>query len=98
MNISYDYTELIEELKEEVRDGILSLTDTIQVLRKLEKDINGYSPIIDWYYDDREMQEHFKLFSVEDIEISQYRKDKSYLENMLVGNALIEMKEKSQLF
>ena len=39
MNISYDYTELIEELKEEVRDGILSLTDTIQVLRKQSRSL-----------------------------------------------------------
>lgn len=47
--LSYDYSKMMEEIKEDIAEGILKLEDTIQILRG---DIHkGYSPIIDWYYE-----------------------------------------------
>lgn len=57
MRISYDYQEMIQELKEEINDGILSPTDDIQILRSSKTIGDNYKPIIDWYYDDNTMVE-----------------------------------------
>lgn len=49
MKISYNYLPLMQEIKEEIEDGVLSLDDVIQIVRA-DYDILGYRPIIDWYY------------------------------------------------
>ena len=60
MQISYDYSELIQELTEDIDDKILTENDTIQILRGKNigpvthygvPKIIAYKPIIDWYYD-----------------------------------------------
>lgn len=61
MHISYDYSELIQELTEDIDDKILTENDTIQILRGKNigpvthygvPKIIAYKPIIDWYYND----------------------------------------------
>lgn len=47
MKISYDYSELLQEIKEEVEDGIILVTDSIQVLRGEKLPGTDYSPIMD---------------------------------------------------
>lgn len=49
--ISYDYSIMLEELKEEIADGILTLDDEIKVVRA---DRGIYFPIVDWFYLDDE--------------------------------------------
>lgn len=48
--ISYDYEEMIQELKEELEDEALTQDDEILVLRSQEALPDGYKPIIDWDY------------------------------------------------
>lgn len=105
MKISYDYSDMIKELKDELTDGILSITDNIQVLRAEQVLENGYRPIIDWYYDDRKIEEDLKsdIFDDEqEIEEKrkikeQYKKDKPSLSNILVGNCILEMEELNKI-
>lgn len=89
MKISYDYEEMIQELKEDVMDGVLSLTDTIQILRSDETFDDGYKPIIDWYYgDESEDETQMK---------ERYEKDKPNLSNILVEDCLAEMEERNAI-
>lgn len=60
MKISYNYLPLMREIKEEIEDGILHPDDLIQIVRA-DYDILGYRPIIDWYYEKKEM-ENMKMF------------------------------------
>lgn len=63
--ISYDYSMLIEELKEEIADGILTLTDEIKIVR-IDKKI--YSPIVDWFYaDDDEAPAEAKIVKLKSV-------------------------------
>lgn len=55
MMISYDYQDLIDELKEEINDKELSLMDTVQVLRGPTIE-DGYKPVIDWFYNHAKME------------------------------------------
>lgn len=66
MNISYDYSDLIRELNEEIAENTLKPEDTIQILRGEnigpvtlfgEIKIIAYKPIIDWYFDEPTMDD-----------------------------------------
>ena len=51
MNVSYDYSELIMELKSDVAEGLLDTSSIINIVRKPNpkfKEIN-YNPIVDYY-------------------------------------------------
>ncbi len=48
MKTSYDYSDLLTELKEEIEDGVLTLEDNIKIVR-YDGDDTKYRPIIDWY-------------------------------------------------
>ena len=50
IKVSYDYEELINELKEEIAYGTLTQDDEIYVLRQEKEIAEGYRPIIDWDY------------------------------------------------
>lgn len=50
--LSYDYSKLLGELREEVADGVLALDDRILIVREGGGDAPGYRPIVDWLYDD----------------------------------------------
>jgi len=68
MNLSYDYSDLLKEIKEEIKDGTLTPESEILLLRgsplsfkmipefrviAIAQGANAeYRPIIDWYYDD----------------------------------------------
>lgn len=57
MKYSYDYSDLLSELQEEVDEGILSDDSEVQILRKDETIFKDYKPIIDWFYNDTLMEE-----------------------------------------
>lgn len=63
MNFSYDYEELIEEMKSDLREGLISLNDKIKIVRG-QKIANRYYPIIDYYYDDNEPDEKYEEMQV----------------------------------
>ena len=95
MKLSFDYETFINEIKEEIDDGILTLTDKIQILRAHES-VNGYRQIIDWYYIDTN-EKDFDLLSDEltineiDNIKKQYKKDKPFLEIICVEDFLKEL-------
>lgn len=81
--------ELLQELQEELSDGILNEDSTIQILE--ENNI-----IIDWYYNDEEMARINKIDeddTEEDIEtkqaiLDQYNQNKPYLEEWIVRDVV----------
>jgi hypothetical protein len=103
MKPAFDYQELIDELKGELRTGSLTKSDIIQILRidKAEKD--GYYPIIDWHYNKETMKIELALDSSDDDEDihekiiikEQYLKDEPDLQDMTVEACLAEMFEKT---
>ena len=105
MIISHDYTELINELKEEIGYGNLILESIIQVERSENEIEAGYSPIIDWYYSAESMEELMMgdIFdSNEDIAEKtkikeQYESIKSRLKSIPVGEVLSEMEERNKV-
>ena len=88
MKISYNYLPLMQEIKEEIEDGVLSLDDVIQIVRA-DYDILGYRPIIDWYYGKKEM-ENMKMFMSPE-EKERYLQDFEKLEGISVKNCIAEM-------
>lgn len=58
MYISYDYSELIEELKGEIEEGLIDQEGNLLILRSAEAVDMGeegpYHPIIDYYSEDFE--------------------------------------------
>lgn len=101
--ISYDYSDLIQELNEEIADGILKNDSIIQVLRDKTKSV--YHPIIDWYYSEDKIVEDTTI-EFDDSEadkelkreyISRYLDDKPNLELSTVAAILIEMEEMNKI-
>jgi hypothetical protein len=60
MRITYDYSEFLQEFREELYECALSLEDEVLVLRGKPLP-DGYRPVIDWYYDEDVMLE-WRLF------------------------------------
>ena len=55
MKISYDYSEMIKEIKEELEFGTLTLDEDIYIVRKMRTvehfgKVFNYNSIIDWYF------------------------------------------------
>lgn len=50
MKISYDYSDLMDELMADVKDGMLKPDDNIFIIREKYAIANDYHPIVDWYY------------------------------------------------
>lgn len=95
MNFSYDYSEFLTEIKEEIADCILFADEYIQVLRRKTPAYDDYRPIIDWYYNKRKM-----IMLASDMsaaEMKQYKTDLPMLESMTVADFLAEMNYRYQL-
>lgn len=87
MHISFNYSELIQEFREELADHVLSPNDMIYVLREdaakvVYTPIEGpcivhYKPIIDWYYGDEDREEKYTecLIDEEDKKLFQESKE-----------------------
>ncbi|ERM18910.1 hypothetical protein [Brevibacillus laterosporus] len=77
MNFSYDYEELIEELKSDLTEGLISMGDKIKIVRG-QKVANHYYPIIDYYYDDNEPDEKY-----EEIQVSKVLEEMEYYDQII---------------
>ena len=103
---SYDYSEFLQELKEDIEDGLLRISDTVQVLRAEKSIWKEYRPVIDWYYGDESTQDPLRYFDAidaldpetlqEDLKgfearAEQHRKDLPKLEEILVEDLIEEM-------
>lgn len=64
MHISYDYTELLGELKSELLHGNLNISSDIRIVREKTSIIGDYKPIVDWYYHDDIINEDNELINV----------------------------------
>ena len=99
MKISIDYEVLIQEIEDELREGTLLLSDTIQVLRDTSTVIEGYKTIIDWYYNEEKMTTDMKSTTGEEdyfgkVEATKlYKKDKELLLSIKAEECLSELKE-----
>lgn len=94
MRISFDYNELISEIKADLKGKILKLTDEVQVQR------GEYKQIVDWFYTDKLMDTVYTISAGDEKTekeykqtLQHYRANKPYLESMLVSNLLIELEE-----
>ncbi len=57
MKNTLNYKELMKEINDEVSEGMLTMKDSIQLLRDETPVFENYCPIIDWYYDEFTMKE-----------------------------------------
>ncbi|ATF25329.1 hypothetical protein [Brochothrix thermosphacta] len=64
MHISYDYTELLGELKSELLHGNLNINSNIRIVRENTPVFGDYKPILDWYYHDDIINEDNELINV----------------------------------
>lgn len=104
MMISYDYQDLIDELKEEIGDEELSLMDTVQVLRGPTIG-DGYKPVIDWFYNHAKMEgllrEHFYDTAADIKEFNQLKKhyndNKPYLEEIPLADLFSELESVNEV-
>lgn len=62
MKVSYDYTNLLKELKNDLYEGLISSNDVIKVVRG--DSVSNYCPIIDYYYNDEELKEKYEELTV----------------------------------
>lgn len=105
MTLSYDYSELLKEIHEELEDGMVSLNTYIQVLRSKKPVYQDYRPVIDWYYDDMVQMQDFEtdIFDSEKTkkklikEREEYLATKSQLESIKVGELIFEMEYHNQI-
>lgn len=96
---SYDYSDLIKEIKEELEDGILKPDGIVQILRDETQSV--YQPIIDWYYsEDRIVEDTTIEFDDSEADkelkreyISRYLDDKPKLQCITVTAMLTEMED-----
>ena len=104
MKISYDYEEMLQELREDIEDGMLNSDSFIQIERGEER--LGYSPIIDWYYDQVTM---ISMCNPEIDDSSDEKKEKvkiwkdyteraPYLKLCRLSDVLEEMEEMNRIF
>ena len=51
INVSYDYEELIQELKEDIAEGLINTSTIINIVREPDQKLKGtnYIPIVDYY-------------------------------------------------
>lgn len=95
----FGYEDLIDELKDEVGTGSLSMDETIQILRDKASVREGYHPIVEWYYNDAAMQVELTPSVHDDKEDlaaakelkQQYEKDLPSLEEITVEACLKEL-------
>jgi len=66
MNFSYDYEELLDELRGDVYEGLIGITENILVVRAEKMVYLKYRPIIDYYYDRASCLEPAETISVAD--------------------------------
>ena len=100
---SYDYSDLIKEIKEELEDGILKPDSIVQILRDETRSV--YHPIIDWYYSENKIVEDttIEFDDTEEVKqfkreyISRYLDDKPRLQLMTVSAMLVEMEDVNKI-
>jgi|LGOV01.1.fsa_nt_gb hypothetical protein len=50
----YNYTDIIEEIEEDINSGVITLEDNLFIIRTTEPKFEDYRPILDYEYDDIE--------------------------------------------
>ncbi len=77
MNLSYDYSELLTELKGDLAEGLVKENDKIKVVRG-RKISDDYRPIIDYYYDDNPVHEPYS-----EMRVSEVIKEMEYMDRVI---------------
>lgn len=95
----YNYEEFLSEFFDELANGSLTLENIVQVLRSDIPTINGYFPIIDWYYDKDTMELDFaydarELNLIDESVKNNYYNELPLLENIRLKDCIQEMRSK----
>lgn len=101
MKISYDYSDFLSELKEELELGVLTPDSEVQILRSENTLFDDYRVVVDWYYNDDTMEELLNEDDFEDIndikEVYQLKKrytaDKPNLTTVKLKDLLEELED-----
>ncbi|MFW6024884.1 MAG: hypothetical protein ACOCRX_00935 [Candidatus Woesearchaeota archaeon] len=66
INWSYDYEDLISEIKGDVEEGLVEPHDLLKIVRAKDNVCSGvnYLPIIDYYYPDNFPNEKYEIMTV----------------------------------
>lgn len=91
-NYSYDYDDLIEDLKQDMEEFGIGPDDTIFIVRDLDSE-EIYYPIIDYYFNDDHILEEDK-FSLESMLVKDVLNELIYL-NQIIKNDNMFDKEKN---
>jgi hypothetical protein len=97
MRITYDYSEFLQEFREELYECALSLEDEVLVLRGKPLP-DGYRPVIDWYYDEDVMLDMLADAEITNEAREEFNRVYDFLEPIKVKDLIVEMKRKSTLF
>ncbi len=99
MEAQYDYTDFINEILDDINDGILQGDDELQILRQDTPIEGGYYPVLDLYYNDDIMMELYNVgeddedFDTIMEEKELYLQDKPSLQIYKVADILKEMQD-----
>lgn len=108
-SFSYDYSDLLEDIREDLADGILSESTIIHIVRGEQvqlTDTDVYRPIIDYYMprDLQHLQESIEcahdqaMIDLLSASIEQYKADESRFEAASVLAVLTELNLWNELF
>lgn len=60
LNFSYDYEELLNELKSDLFEGLITPNEKIKIVKSKNPITAGYFPIVDYYYSNNQPSEEFE--------------------------------------
>lgn len=74
MKYSYNYEELLEEIKGDIDEGLIGKNESIRIER--EKSLSGYKPIIDYFFKEDKVEGVYEVVNVQDVikEMEKYNK------------------------
>ena len=78
MKYSYDYTDLIEKLDSDLKEGLIKSSDKLKIVRSDKVVYNNYKPIIDYYYYYCECKETYSVMIVKDV-IEEMKEENSII-------------------
>ena len=67
MNYSYDYDELLEDIKGDLVEGLIKRSDKLKIVRSSNVRYENYKPLIDYYYLEDEPDEEYEEIKVSDV-------------------------------
>lgn len=67
MHYSYDYEDFIKEIESDLKEGLITLSSPLKIVRSDKIVYELYKPIIDYYYPDNKPKEKYEVKSAKDV-------------------------------